>query len=606
MLSSSEFEILTKYQQELENINECTSLLLPKNFDYNNSSEELRYKISLEFNALSYFEREHIIEVFGDNKEMLGQYLNERIKETNNNLLKAKYYHLLYFFSNNNKNINHAIEAYKMALEECLNNHGDLNRHIRFQEILNIVIELSKKFKYKTEDIKTQIFSYLENPDLYDRIKTWIIDSVVKSNFFKVQELKNLPNLCLAIASRETQHRFIEINLLLALNIATKIQDSKLIEEINELLGDNDFKEIKDYDGRPESMAIPHQNNSKYIKIIQYYKKAKNKNKLESATLAYNTNKKQCKFIKITGSSIINDRLTEVQITEAIISTSNQQPKSIMCNLIWGDILPLCPNEILDAYVEQNKNNLMLKLMKPSYHDINNNQQEITTRDYLRFNKYTETIPFTTYLVLEIFLNALQNKRLSYSKIAKILSSDLFFGFPLTITRNGKDLKYTWFEMVDLGLKSFFDQCRLILTEKEPNWTITLDILSLKFEGILRDIIGLVDGVITKVDKQGNTADLLLDDLLRNEAIEKIFTKDDINLFQFTLTNKGNNIRNNVAHSFYKPQDYSIQKVIMVLLCVLRLAKFRYAWAKNLSIHNSNIAVPEEEKELVIPSITPK
>lgn len=184
MLSLSEFEILTKYQQELENINECTSLLLPKNFDYNISSEELRYKISLEFNALSYFEREHIIEVFGDNKEMLGQYLNERIKETNNNLLKAKYYHLLYFFSNNNKNINHAIEAYKMALEECLNNHGDLNRHIRFQEILNIVIELSKKFKYKTEEIKTQIFSYLESPDLYDRMKTWIIDSVVKSIFF--------------------------------------------------------------------------------------------------------------------------------------------------------------------------------------------------------------------------------------------------------------------------------------------------------------------------------------------------------------------------------------------------------------------------------------
>ncbi|MBV2228083.1 MAG: DUF4209 domain-containing protein [Sphingobacterium mizutaii] len=580
MLSSSEFEILTKYQQELENINECTSLLLPKNFDYNISSEELRYKISLEFNALSYFEREHIIEVFGDNKEMLGQYLNERIKETNNNLLKAKYYHLLYFFSNNNKNINYAIEAYKMALEECLNNHGDLNRHIRFQEILNIVIELSKKFKYKTEEIKTQIFSYLESPDLYDRMKTWIIDSVVKSIFFKVQDLKNLPKLCIAIASRETKHRFIEINLPLALNIATKIQDNKLIEEINELLGDNDFKEIKEYDCRPESMAIPHQNNSKYIKIIQYYKKAKNKSKLESATLAYNNNKKQCKFIKTTNSSIINNRLTEEQINEAIISTSNQPPKSIMCNLIWGDILPLCPNEILDTYVDQNKNNFMLKLMKPVYHDINNNHQEITTRDYLRFNKYAETIPFTTYLVLEIILNALQNKRLSYGKTAKILSSDLFFGFPLTITRNDEDLKYTWFQMVDTGLKSFFDQCRLILTEKEPNWTITLDILSLKFEGILRDIIGLVDGVITKVDKQGNTVDLLLDDLLRNEVIEKIFTKDDINLFQFTLTNKGNNIRNNVAHSFYKPQDYSIQKVIMVLLCVLRLAKFRYVWAK--------------------------
>lgn len=165
-------------------------MLLPKNFDYNNSSEELRYKVSLEFNAFSNFNREHIIAVFGDNKEILSQYLNERIKVTNNNLLKAKYYHLLYFFTDNNKNINHAIDAYKKALEECINDHDDHKRHLRFQEILNTVIELSKKFKYKTEDIKTQIFSYLENPDLYDRMKTWIIDSVVKSIFLKSRNLK--------------------------------------------------------------------------------------------------------------------------------------------------------------------------------------------------------------------------------------------------------------------------------------------------------------------------------------------------------------------------------------------------------------------------------
>jgi len=583
MLSSSESEVLTKYQQQLERINEVTSSLLPENFDRSNSSEELRYKVSLEFNALSYFKREHILGVFGNNKENLCQYLNERIEATNNNLLKAKYYHLLYFFTNNNKNINQAIDAYNMALEDCINDHEDKTRHIRFQDILDIVIELSKKFKYKIDELKTQIFNYLDTLDIYDRMKTWIIDSVVKSKLFKISELKDIPNLCFNIAGRETEHRFIEINLLLALNIATKIQDSKLLTEINEALGDNEYKEIKNYDGRPESMVIPYQNMSTYRKIIHYYKKAKNTSKLNSAILAYNSNKKQCKFIKITGSTVISDKLTEEQINEAIILISNQQPKSIICNLIWGDILPLCPSDILEAYVDRNKDNISLQLMKPVYHDINNNQREVSATDYLRFNKYAETIPFTTYFVLEIILNALRNKRLSYAKIAKTLGSDIFLGVPLTITRDDENLEYTWFEMINVGLKSFFEQCGLILRKKQTNWTVTLDILSLKFEGILRDIIGLVGGVITKMDKEGNTTDLLLDDLLRSQDIEKIFTKDDINLFQFTFTKKGYNIRNNVAHSFYKPQDYSMQKAILVILCTLRLAKFRYAWTQNVT-----------------------
>lgn len=581
MLSSSEYKILTAYQQALENINECTSTLLPENFDHDNSSEELRLKISLEFNAFSFFKKKHILEVFGNNKRELGEYLNERIGITNNNLLKAKYCHLLYFFTNNNKNINQAIDAYMMVLEDWLKDHGDQTRHIKFQDILNIVIELSKKSKYQIEELKAQIFNYLNTSELYDRMKTWIIDCVIKSKLFKISEFAEVTNLCLAIASRETEHRFIEINLLLALNLATKSQNNKLIEEINELLGDNEFKEIKDYDGKPESLVIPHQNNHTYIKIIQYYKKAKNKSKLDLAILAYSSNKKQCKFIKITGSSVINEKLTEEQIKKAVISLSNQQPKSIICNLIWGDILPLCPNDVLDAYVDQNKNSVMLELMKPAYHDINNNQKEVSATDYLRFNKYAETVPFTTSFVLDVILNAFHNKKLSYVKCARILSSDLFFGVPLTITRDDENLHYTWFEMIDVGLKSFFEQCKLILRNRKTDWIITLDNLSLKFEGILRDIIGLVGGVITKVDKEGNSSDLLLDDLLRSEAIEKIFTKNDINLFQFTLTNKGYNIRNNVAHSFYKPQDYSMQKAILVLLCILRLAKFRYAWTRN-------------------------
>jgi len=522
-------------------------------------------KVSLEFNALTCLKKEHILRVFENDKDSAYQYLQERIASTNNNLLKAKYYHLLYLFTNNNKNISHAIDAYKMALVVCLNDHEDQTRHLRFQEILNIVIELSIKFKYKVEELKTHILNYLSASEIYDRMKTWIIDSVVKSKLFKVSELKDIPALCLTLATKETNHRFIEINLLLALDVTIKIQDNELIEKINELLGDNEFKNLKHYDGRPENMAIPHQNNIVYKKIMQYYKRAKNENKFDSATLAYNANKKQCSFIRITGPSIFNDKLTEEQIETIINSVANQHTRVIVCNLIWGDIVLLHGNDVLDAFVEQNKDGLMLELMRPSIHDINNNQQETSTIDYLRFTKYKETIPYTTHFVLHIILTAIQNGNLSYRKIAGALSEELFLGFPLTITRDDKSIEYTWFQMVDTGIKSFFEQCRLIIKNKQPNWSITLDVLSLKFEGILRDIVGLLSGVITKIDKNGNTTDYLLDDLLRSEVIKQVFTQDDINLFQFTFTSKGYNIRNDVAHSFYKPQDYSMQKAILVL-----------------------------------------
>lgn len=577
MLSPTEFDILLKYQQELEKIQECTSTLMPENFDINNCSKELMYLISLEFNTFSYFQKEHILNIFGEKKQCAIEYLSERIITTKNNLLKAKYYHLLYFFTNNNKFIFNAIDAYNLALRICLNDHKDNTRHIRFQDILDIIIELSKTFKYKIDELKTQLIEYLDTK-IYDRLKTWIIDSVVKSKLFKPSELKSIPTLCLTIASREKEHRFIEINLLLALNISTKLQDKFLIEKLNELLGDNEYTEIKQYDGSPEQMAVPHQNNHTYINIIQYYKKSKNKKKIDEAILAYNANKEKCKFIKITAPTVINDELNEQKFWEAIAFISNQQPNQIIVNLISGDILPLYSNEVLEEYVEKNKNNMMLKMMKPSSHDINNNQQDTLIPDYLKYNLYAERIPVAALMFHQVILNAILNKKLSYNKFAKILSSNLLLGIPLSVSRNGIDIEYTWFEMIKVALKDFFNQCNLILRSKQPDWTITLDILSLKFEGILRDIIALVGGVITKIDKYGNSSDFLLDDLFRSGAMQEIFTQDDINLFQYTFTNKGVNIRNNVAHSFYKPQDYSTQKVILVLLCILRLAKFRYMW----------------------------
>lgn len=574
MLSALELEILEQYYVKLEAIDECTPLIQPENFDWNSSSQALRLRISIEFNALTRINPGHIKEVFEEWANTVHQYLAARIGATKNELLKAKYFHLLYCLTKNNKDINQAIEEYKSALNTCLNNHQDQNRHIKFKEILDVVIQLTKNSKYKIEELKDQIHNYLKEPKIYDRMKTWIILSISESNLFKIKELDYVPQLCIDLSKNETEHRFVEINLEVGLEIAIKLQDIENHKIINELLGDNEYKQIKSYDGRPESMVVPHYNSNTYIKIIQYYKNAKNAEKRDKAIVEYNSNKKLCKFLKIT-SSVKNTNAAELQrvmeeLFFAIISSSTSQ---ILAELISGKNLFFIPHQLLVKYkVEKEEIPILFKSV---LHDINNNSKEIDKEEHLAFTTYSVCLSRTISFSTDIIMASLLKNKLTYNKVEKILSGGSFFGEELIITRDGEDSAYTWFSMIDIGLRDFFKQCNLLLKNQNPDWRFSIDFLSLKFEGILRDIVGLVDGVITKVDNKGNTSDMLLDDLLRSDAIGKVFNKDDINLFQYIFTSKGYNIRNNVAHSFYKPHDYTLSKAVLVFLCILRLAKFK-------------------------------
>lgn len=576
VLSSLELDILKQYYAKLETIDECTPLIQPDNFNWNGSSEALRLMISIEVNSLTRIDQNHIREIFNDKIDTVRQYLIERIGTTKNSLLLAKYHHLLYCFTNNNKDAYQAIENYKSALDTCLKNDQDQNRHLKFQEILDVVIQLTIKSKYKTEELKEQIHSYLRSTEMYDRMKTWIIISISKSSLFRVKELDYIPELCRKLSQKKTEHRFIEINLKLGLEISIKLQDMENQKVINELLGDNEYKQLRVYDGAPENIIVPHYNSNTLIKIIQFYKNAKNAAKRDKAILEYNANKKLCKFLKIT-NTIEASNTAELQkvLDELFIAIVRSPTRQIIAELISGNNLLFIPHQLLDKYKLEKKEEGP-GIFRSVLHDINNNHREIDKEEHFAYTVYSACLSRTISFATDIIMTSLMEKKLSYKKTERLLSVGSFFGQELIITRNGDEYSYNWFEMIDIGLRDFFKQCDLLLKNQKTDWRFSVDFLTLKFEGILRDIIGLIDGVITKVDNRGNTSDMLLDDLLRSESLEKAFSKDDINFFQYVFTSKGYNIRNNVAHSFYKPRDYTMNKAILVFLCILRLAKFKY------------------------------
>lgn len=113
----------------------------------------------------------------------------------------------------------------------------------------------------------------------------------------------------------------------------------------------------------------------------------------------------------------------------------------------------------------------------------------------------------------------------------------------------------------------------LLNTNKVNNFILAIDSLTLKFEGVLRDFIRLCGGNTSK-DKNGELREQLLEELLENEMVVKYFSTKDIDLFKFAFTSRGNNIRNNVAHSFMEFSDYGLSVASLVFLCILRLGKY--------------------------------
>ncbi len=176
-----------------------------------------------------------------------------------------------------------------------------------------------------------------------------------------------------------------------------------------------------------------------------------------------------------------------------------------------------------------------------------------------------------------VIVRSVEAGKLSYQELEKYLINYTYFGTKLRIERDTYILEYTWLEHIDYALKELFNQFSNIIDKQKYDVRLPIDILSIKFEGILRDIIFLSDGSITKVNEKGNTTASLLEILFLKEdsLIKAGFDINDMNLFKYVWTDKGLNIRNNVAHCFYKPQDYSFDKAILVFLCIMRLTKFK-------------------------------
>lgn len=188
------------------------------------------------------------------------------------------------------------------------------------------------------------------------------------------------------------------------------------------------------------------------------------------------------------------------------------------------------------------------------------------------------------YLINEIFLAAIQQNKLSADIMLKFLREHSWLGKTISKKLNNDQLiEYSWLSLIAPAFYEYFRQMHYFLLNPKnyPVFVLSIDSLTLKVEGLLRDICQF-NGESTFYQTQDGkgrniTREKNIQALLNEESIKKLFDEDDLLFFKFLLVEKaGYNLRHRIAHSLMLFREYDIRYMHLLILAVLRLGKYDF------------------------------
>lgn len=499
-------------------------------------------------------------------------YFDRRMATTNNQFLVYRYSYFAYLLSNNRTYAEKAVDALIGSIDSLLPRDSD-DYPSRAIDAIEALLTLSKRIKYRQADSKTLIWNILDG-NYGCRTKIVILEDAQLVAFFHSSDAERIAEKCRQLIPDTTEH-WTEICCSIGLHYAAKIQakGKSYADYFNEAMGDMEMAQLVDIAFEPNNIALPHMNDSHLERAMLYYKDAGATEKMLDAQKKYNANKKNLKYLRfVSTKETSNDVVTYYhQLNENIL---NDEFSHLMWNLS-NPVRFLLPSiKMIKERMTDEMATTEQSGFEDKIKDINGNTQD--AGEDFRFWRMYETwlLNIVRYPVLELILSAVKQKKLTYAKVKNWMTRTTCFGLPIEYPRNNDVVTASWFSQIDYAVKALIQQYQRTLDKKPTDWRIPIEVLSIRFEGILRCIVDDQGGLTIKTGRNGITFEALLDDLLHAPCLLTVFREDDIDFFKYVLTSKGLNIRNNVAHAFYIPQDYGITQATLVFLCILRLTKF--------------------------------
>jgi len=531
------------------------------------------------------------------------KYLIERLDSTCNSLLKARYSHILWCSPKK-----HAKYA-KVALDSYLKvikiyetkDKKEPQKHYGL-EVLGVAqngYSIASQIKYKVDKIKSELrrlvntFNF-ESSSSY-ALRANLIELMLKERrrFFK-KDFVGFEKICWQMSGSLTKAEKIHgaINML------------ELGEKVDRKLGKktHDWRKriAKSYETLMEQAEKG--NNLAAVTFCQSalenYRKIKNKVKIKELEKKYSELKNSIKLTEVKTEIDSTEHIKRYRdIAEKIVQSESGEIIKLL--MLDKGLVPKYKDmeKVAEEYAKRYPAQYLFpkEVIDQSGHPAQHFSDGDEKKYFSILQQYTWELQFKIYLINEIFFAAIREDKLSCDILLRFLNRHSWFGKNISKRLGNKTIKYNWLNLIAPALHEYFLQVHYYFTHPNcsPNLVLSIDSLTLKLEGLIRDICrfsGITTFYMTKNSKDRSIArEKDIHALLYEEPIKRLFDEDDLLFFKFLLVEKaGYNLRHKVAHSFMLFQEYGINYMHLLILALLRLGKYDFVKKEdNPTSHNS-------------------
>ncbi|WP_035756360.1 DUF4209 domain-containing protein [Hugenholtzia roseola] len=517
--------------------------------------------------------------------------LKERLAESNHPFLKAYYSHLLLLLSN-------ATESRRYYIETAVNSYLEL-------------IEIYKS-DLSIENIDTKIYHATRNACMiaietnYNKQQT--INTIIENTTFLyqrnfvflkalvtylVEDFKNFKTKLITFNLQEicfnSAHRLLEIKPIVEIFDKT-IAFFYLGKKIDQKFSTSTYNWLLEIAKVYEKMSIERQDlaNSVFcLQALNIYSSLKMEDKIQETAERYKQLIASRQLFETHQVIDVSSQIETFNTMKAELLAKDI--KEILQLLSSSDNTMVSISEInsLASNQENDSNNFLSQLSKSVLDNNGHTAQEFEggSEKYEKLKFYG--ILLDTYynlFVVHCFNELVKNKVLTFDILINFLEQNTWFGQEITKRANGFSYEYKWTDFIKPALENYFVEIDKAFENKgyQPSFILFIDSLASKMEGIVRDIFEL-NGEITfqtKGQVKNKTVEKDLNDLfkeLEEGKVSNLIKTNDWTFLKFLLTDRGVgfNLRNDIAHTLMRYEDYNIKVANLLLLALLRLSHYQ-------------------------------
>lgn len=512
-------------------------------------------------------------------------YYCQRASETANNSLKIRYLQILFSSAKQgylSQCTQPLIDSYVLEVNNSIRFLSDHKSGYGTRQLIKSALLLSKKAKYKTEEVTRLLFN-LANPEStypiagkYNLLKL-IFEHRRLFTKNQIAECYSYLTRLAEIAPYVNDLSAFEKLSETALKFASALQQP--VKEWYEKLGALYETEIGKRAEDTSNMMPMHW----CEKAIIQYQLAGNTAKVQELHLRYEELRKGFKLDTFE-TELNREELTKWYDSldkKAKYLVGRNEPEFLINYLSQSN--EIFPNIEFLKESAQKRGRSFLDAISISKADVNKNfSKKVVTDDEHEQNNIYETYQyyldsFAFPYLRKMFYYGFIKQKICFKTIIEFLQANTWMGNTfLSTDSGGKEIKYNWLSLIAPALFDFHFSLETLLFSKSNHINIVLpiDSLVLKFEGLFRDFARLVGSHTTTMTK-GYMREMYIEELLELEKMKQYFDEDDMLLFKYLFISKnGLNLRNNIAHSFLHFNDYRIEHMILLIMALLRLGKY--------------------------------